>query len=120
MPFEGMSLARSSAVLRVGAGTASSAGSASSATTGTACLIIAATIWTACVGIQTRAYRDNRTAPFALRVALGQLTTIPLIVGSGMLMTGGTAGFFWLAAGTLLAVVTGVLATWVLLVEILR
>ena len=93
---------------------------ASPATPGTACLLVAAALWTACVGIQTRAYRDSRMGPFAFRVALGQLTAIPMIIGSGLLMAGAATGFFWLAAGTLLAVVTGVLATWVLLVEILR
>lgn len=93
---------------------------ASPTTIGTGCLLVAALVWTTCVGIQTRAFSTSRMGPFAFRVALGQLTAVPMIVGSAMLMAGTAGGFFWLAAGTLLAVVTGVLATWVLLVEILR
>jgi modulator of FtsH protease len=53
-------------------------------------------------------------------VASGQLVSLPTIVAGASLLAGGGGGLYWLAAGTLLALVSGISDTWVLLIEIQR
>jgi hypothetical protein len=53
-------------------------------------------------------------------VVAGQLVTIPTIVAGATLLAGSGGGLYWLALGTLLALVSGISDTWVLLIEIQR
>jgi modulator of FtsH protease len=51
-------------------------------------------------------------------LAIGQVA--PFAVGGALLLAGGEAGLYWIAAGILLVFVVSVANAWVLLVEILR
>lgn len=47
-------------------------------------------------------------------------STLPLVVGGALLVSGRAAGLDWIGVGILFALGAGVMNTWVLLVEILR
>jgi hypothetical protein len=57
---------------------------------------------------------------FVTRVVMVQVVSAPFILGGVSLMLGSEAGYYWLAAGVLGAIVAAVLNAWVLLVEINR
>ncbi len=85
-------------------------------------LAAALIIWLLPVAVQIRARRQASAghSPLVLRALLGQITTLPFLAAGVLIARGSEYGFYWLAAGVLLSLVTGMLNTWVLLVEILR
>lgn len=91
---------------------------------GTASTFVAAAVWAASVVIESRAFgKLDSEAPrssFALRVLSVQAAALAMLIGSALLMADAGSGFYWIAAGVLLAVINAIVATWVLLVEIVR
>ena len=90
---------------------------------GGAAIVVSAVMWSACLVIHIGAITQAAGGPrgsLAARMALTQLTTLVMVAGSAFLLAGNPTGFYWLAAGALLAIVNAVFATWVLLIEILR
>jgi hypothetical protein len=63
--------------------------------------------------------QDLRQA-FVLRVALGQIATIPLLIAGIAVLIGELGGLYWLAAGMILSILAALFESWVLLVEINR
>lgn len=55
-----------------------------------------------------------------LRIALGQLASLPIIIAGISLITEDGGGLFWVAGAAFVAIVAGMIGAWVLLVEILR
>lgn len=55
-----------------------------------------------------------------IAVAIGQLQSIPFIIGGILLSMNRPAGPYWIAAGMIAALIFSVFNTWILLVEILR
>jgi len=85
--------------------------------------VIALAIWLVPVTVQIRTFqaaRANGKTPVVSRALLSQINTLPFVIAGAAIMLGWESGFYWLAAGILLALVGGMLNTWVLLVEILR
>jgi hypothetical protein len=73
--------------------------------------------------IQLRSWNaaaDISTKRKFIRTLLTAGPSLAVFVASLLLMLGKSAGLYWIAAGVILSLVTGVLTTWVLLVEILR
>ncbi|MGV9713800.1 hypothetical protein ACWDTI_24435 [Gordonia sp. NPDC003424] len=69
-----------------------------------------------------RIYQDT-TQPRALRPFKSALCVIPpvmFVVGAVVLITGNENGYYWVAVGSLSAIVTGVWISWVALIELLR
>jgi hypothetical protein len=62
---------------------------------------------------------DLRRA-FVLRVALGQVATLPFVVAGVAVLAGGLGGLYWLAAGMLFSILVALFDAWVLLIEINR
>ena len=62
---------------------------------------------------------DVRRA-FVLRVALGQMATLPLVIAGVAVLTVGPGGLYWLVAGTVFSILAALSEAWVLLVEINR
>lgn len=91
---------------------------------GTVSTLVAAAVWTATVVIESRAFgKLGSEAPrssFTLRVLSVQSAALAMLIGSALLMANAGSGFYWIAAGVLLAVINAIVATWVLLVEIVR
>lgn len=54
------------------------------------------------------------------RIVLGQLTSLPIVIGGISLITEGGGGLYWIAGAAIVAIVAGMVGAWVLLVEILR
>jgi hypothetical protein len=85
--------------------------------------VIAVAIWLVPIVVQVRTFKAARTSgksPFASRALLSQINTLPFVFAGVAITLGWESGFYWLAAGVLLALAGGMLNTWVLLVEILR
>ena len=55
-----------------------------------------------------------------MRVALGQVATLPFIAAGIAVLTGGLGGLYWLAAGMVFAILVALFDAWVLLIEIKR
>jgi hypothetical protein len=55
-----------------------------------------------------------------LGIAIGQIQSIPFLVGGIFLLYQQTAGFYWIAWAMIITFILSVVNTWVLLVEILR
>lgn len=86
-------------------------------------LIAAIVIWLIPVVVQTRTYRTARASGhgnIGVRILLAQINTLPFVIAGTSITLGNESGFYWLAAGVILALIGGMLNTWVLLVEILR
>jgi hypothetical protein len=69
--------------------------------------------------------RTHRQTPRPMReliaaIGLGQLQTIPYLIGAAMALTGGAAGVYWIVGGMIATLAFSVFSAWVLLVEILR
>ncbi len=80
-------------------------------------------IWLVPITVQIRTFQATRASgktPFIPRALLSQINTLPFVIAGLAITLGWESGFYWLAAGVLLALVGGMLNTWVLLVEILR
>jgi hypothetical protein len=57
---------------------------------------------------------------FVLRVALGQVATLPFVVAGVTVLAGGLGGLYWLAAGMVFSILVALFDAWVLLIEINR
>jgi len=64
--------------------------------------------------------RSDLRRVFVLRVALGQIATLPLVVAGIAVLVGGLGGLYWLVAGIVFSILVGLFEAWVLLVEINR
>jgi hypothetical protein len=67
-----------------------------------------------------RAMRPDLRQAFVLRVALGQIATLPLVVAGIAVLAGGLGGLYWLAAGMVFSILVALFEAWVLLIEINR
>lgn len=86
-------------------------------------LAVAIVIWSAPVVLQFNTRRmiepSGYTRPIS-RFLLTQLNTLPFVIAGIAITLDWPSGFYWLAAGVLLALMGALINTWVLLVEILR
>ena len=64
--------------------------------------------------------RPDLRQPFVLRVALGQIATLPLVVAGIAVLVAGLGGLYWLVAGMVFSTLVALFEAWVLLVEINR
>jgi hypothetical protein len=67
-----------------------------------------------------RAMRPDLRQAFVLRVALGQIATLPLVVAGIAVLAGGLGGLYWLVAGMVFSILVALFEAWVLLIEINR
>ena len=95
-------------------------------TVGAEVLAVGLATWGSVVAIQLLRVRvwgtmrpDLRQA-FVLRVALGQIATLPLVVAGIAVLAGGLGGLYWLVAGMVFSILVALFEAWVLLVEINR
>ena len=65
-----------------------------------------------------RAMRPDLRQAFVLRVALGQIATLPLVVAGIAVLAGGLGGLYWLVAGMVFSILVALFEAWVLLIEI--
>jgi hypothetical protein len=87
--------------------------------------LIAASVplWIAISRSQWKASHKNPYVTLKQKVALSllaQSSAVPFLAGGVSLVLGRGGGLFWLAAGTALAIVVGLIDAWVLLIEIHR
>jgi hypothetical protein len=89
-------------------------------------LVVGLAAWGWIVAIQLQllrrwgAMRADLRGPFVLRVALGQIATLPLVMAGVTVLSVGLGGLYWLVAGTVFSILAGLFEAWVLLVEINR
>jgi hypothetical protein len=89
-------------------------------------LTIELAAWGSIVAIQLLRLRSWQTAPsdlrwpFVLRVALGQIATLPLVVAGIAVLVAGLGGLYWLVAGMVFSTLVALFEAWVLLIEINR
>ena len=72
---------------------------------------------------QVSSWRHKGGPTFGRRLARAASAVVSLgalLIGGGLLMLGYPTGLYWIAAGVILTLVSGVWNAWVLLVEILR
>jgi hypothetical protein len=67
-----------------------------------------------------RAMGSDLRRAFVLRVALGQVATLPFVAAGIAVLAGGLGGLYWLVAGTVFSVLVALFDAWVLLIEINR
>ena len=86
-------------------------------------MAVGLTMWLASVLLQLRtrgaAIPGTRWAP-ALRMVVGQATSLPFVVAGGVIHFRGPIGLYWLLPGVIVCLVAAVMNAWVLLVEIIR
>jgi hypothetical protein len=98
----------------------------STALIGVELLAVGLAAWGWIVAIQLRrlgywrTMRPDLRQAFVLRVALGQLATLPLVIAGVAVLTVGLGGLYWLVAGTVFSILAALSEAWVLLVEINR
>jgi hypothetical protein len=56
----------------------------------------------------------------AMKILVGAIPPLAFTVGAIVMITGDDSGYIWIAVGSVLAVIGGVLFSWIALVEILR
>lgn len=61
---------------------------------------------------------ENRTRP--LKGAVGFLAPLAYLIGGAMLVVGAPAALTWFATGAIAAIIVALIASWVVLVEVLR
>ena len=89
-------------------------------------LAVALAVWAWVVAIQLQRLRSWQTirpdlrGPLMLRVALGQIATLPSIVAGIAVLVGGLVGLYWLVAGMIFSILVALFGAWVLLIEINR
>jgi hypothetical protein len=89
-------------------------------------LVVGLVTWGCVLAIQLRRLRSWGTMGpdlrqvFVLRVALGQIATLPLVVAGIAVLAGGLGGLYWLVAGMVFSILVALFEAWVLLVEINR
>ena len=64
--------------------------------------------------------RPDLRQAFVLRVALGQIATLPFVVAGIAVLAGGLGGLYWLVAAMVFSILVALFEAWVLLVEINR
>ncbi len=64
--------------------------------------------------------RDPKNQGRSFKAALGFLPLLAYLTGGVLLAAGNAGGLGWLAAGAVLAIIGGLLVSWVVLVEVLR
>ena len=67
-----------------------------------------------------QAMRPDLRQAFVLRVALGQIATLPVVVAGIAVLAGGLGGLYWLVAGMVFSILVALFEAWVLLIEINR
>ena len=67
-----------------------------------------------------RTMRSDLRGAFVLRVALGQIATLPSVAAGVAVLAGGLWGLYCLAAGMVFSILVALFGAWVLLVEINR
>ena len=94
---------------------------------GAVLLVVTGVTWLFIARLQSREPRKRTGAggaegdeTWVWRVVLTQTATLPGVIGSVVLLAGGTWGVYFVAAGILLTFAVAVINAWVLLVEILR
>jgi hypothetical protein len=89
-------------------------------------LVVGLVAWGWIVTIQLQRLKSWQTipsglrGPFVLRVALGQIATLPFLVSGVVVLEGGLGGLYWLVAGLVFSILAALFEAWVLLVEINR
>jgi hypothetical protein len=89
-------------------------------------LVVGLVTWGWVVAIQLlrlrgwRVMRPDLRQTFVLRVALGQIATLPMVVAGIAVLAGGLGGLYWLVAGMVFSIIVALFDAWVLLVEIHR
>src|SRR5215208_6054324 len=89
-------------------------------------LVVGLVTWGCVVAIQLLRLRSWGTMrpdlrqPFVLRVALGQIATLPLVVAGIAVLVAGLGGLYWLVVGMVFSTLVALFEAWVLLVEINR
>ena len=86
-------------------------------------LVSGLAFWIAIVSLQVANLRT--LAPpyrrvFVVRVALGQLATVPFVIAGAAVLVRGEGGLAWVVPGVIVSFVLALLDAWVLLVEINR
>jgi modulator of FtsH protease len=98
----------------------------STALIGVEVLAVGLAAWGWIVAIQLRrlgywrTMRPDLRQAFVLRVALGQLATLPLVIAGVAVLSVGLGGLYWLVAGTVFSILAALVEAWVLLIEINR
>jgi hypothetical protein len=64
--------------------------------------------------------RPDLRQAFMLRMALGQIATLPLVVAGIAVLAGRLGGLYWLVAGMVFSILVALFGAWVLLIEIHR
>jgi hypothetical protein len=67
-----------------------------------------------------QAMRADLRQAYVLRVALGQIATLPVVVAGIAVLVGGLGGLYWLVAGMVFSIIVALFEAWVLLIEINR
>lgn len=89
-------------------------------------LAVAVATWGWIVALQFLRLRSWRTmnsdlrVPFVVRVALGQMATLPYVIAGITVLAGGLGGLYWLAVGMIVSILVALFGAWVLLIEINR
>jgi hypothetical protein len=89
-------------------------------------LVVGLVTWGCVVAIQLLrlrrwgTMRPDLRQPLVLRVALGQIATLPLVVAGIAVLVAGLGGLYWLVAGMIFSTIVALFEAWVLLVEINR
>jgi hypothetical protein len=64
--------------------------------------------------------RPDLRQAFMLRMALGQIATLPLVVAGIAVLAGRLGDLYWLVAGMVFSILVALFGAWVLLIEIHR
>lgn len=89
-------------------------------------LAVGVATWGWIVALQFLRLRSWRTmnsdlrVPFVVRVALGQMATLPYVIAGITVLAGGLGGLYWLAVGMIVSILVALFGAWVLLIEINR
>jgi modulator of FtsH protease len=86
-------------------------------------LVSGLAVWIAIVSLQLgnlRTLAPPYRVVFAVRVALGQLATVPFVIAGTAVLVRGEGGLYWVVPGIIVSLVLALQDAWVLLVEINR
>jgi hypothetical protein len=86
-------------------------------------LVSGLAVWMAIVSLQVanlRTLAPPYRGVFAVRVALGQLASVPFVIAGVAVLDRGEGGLYWLVLGVIVSLVLALQDAWVLLVEINR
>jgi hypothetical protein len=86
-------------------------------------LAAGAVVWAANTVLDAKALRKVEVQyrrPYMYNVALGQVATIPYIVGGVVVLTVGDVGLYWIVPAVIFSFLKAIIDAWVLLVEINR